>query len=666
MTSRRLHLVVPGALDQATGGYRYDARVVDGLRELGWTVDVHELQGSFPDPGAAAEDRLDRALTGIADGSRVVIDGLALGALPGAVCGHRDRLRILALVHHPLANETGAARSTRERLRRLEREALVACRGVVVTSQHTAREIEGYGVLSEQIRTVPPGTDPAERAPEPDPDAPPRVLCVAAVTPRKGHDVLLRALARLADLKWSCVCVGSLERDPAYARRVQDDVAALGLGARVRFTGERSDGEVEELYRSASVFALASHHEGYGMALTEALARGLPVVTTTAGAIPDTVPVDAGVLVPPGDDRAFASALRSLLAPDPEGRSRREELAAAARRHAARLPDWRDCARAFAQALDELIPDAATKDGDAPSASDLGRAHSSFDVAWLSLREPVDRRSRAGSLLGLLQEAWVEREWRRVLDLGAGTGSNLRHLALHLPGHQAWVLLDRDASLLAAVRPPDPASVPEIGPEFRIRIRTVQGDLATDAAPAVARTDLVTASALLDLTSESWLAALVDACRASGCGAHFSLSYDGVFRWLSQSPDSLQSGDPDDAFVLRAVNAHQLREKGLGPALGPTATRMAERLFREAGYRTWMAPSPWRLGPADQPLVRALVDGWERAATEERPRDADRIQAWAARRRTLAADETLHVGHLDLLALPRTGWGSETGEARVR
>ena len=351
MTLHVLHFVVPGPLAQLTGGYVYDGRMVDGLRALGWQVEVHELPGRFPDADATGREALDSTLASLPDGLRVVVDGLAMGGVPETVAAHARRLRILSLVHHPLSEETGISASEQQRFRESERRALAPCTGVIVSSPFTARVLRDYHVPAERIRVVLPGTEPAPPAAGPAPGEPPVLLCVASVTPRKGHEVLVAALARVRDLPWSCVCVGALDRDPVHADAVLRQVADAGLADRIEFVGERTGDRLDETYHGASIFVLASHYEGYGMALAEALARGLPVVSTTGGAISHTVPADAGLLVEPGDDAAFAEALRTLLAPDGEARA---ELAAAARRHAATLPDWQASVRAFADSVDEL------------------------------------------------------------------------------------------------------------------------------------------------------------------------------------------------------------------------------------------------------------------------------------------------------------------------
>ena len=260
-----------------------------------------------------------------------------------------------------------------------------------------------------------------------------------------------------------------------------------------------------------------------------------------------------------------------------------------------------------------------------------------FDAGWLALRERVDHRSRANDLLPLLRSWWATGARSAVLDLGSGTGSNLRYLAPELPGPQRWTLVDHDDELLARI----------VAPSRDCAVRPLRGDLADAGLAEVANADLVTASALLDLVSEAWLSALADACADARCAALFALTYDGSFAWSA-------GADPYDSVVREAINRHQLRDKGLGPALGPTAARAAEALFRRRGYRTWLRPSPWRLGAGETELARALVDGWATAAAEDRPAEADEVWRWAERRRVVMArgDFTLVVGHQDLLALP--------------
>jgi len=349
-TGTPLHLVVAGPLDQRTGGYLYDARIVRELRAAGRKVVVHSLDGRFPDPDARARASLDETLSAIDEGARVVIDGLAMGGLPEVIERHADRLVLVSLVHHPLADETGLSPSDRDRFEASERRALAAVAGVVVTSPFTATRLGHFGVAPHRARVVRPGTEPARMSAGPPEGTPPCLVCVGTLTPRKGQDLLVEALAGISDLPWHCVVAGSPDRDPDFAAAILDAVRRHGLQDRIDFKGELDHAALDAVYQAASVFVLPSHYEGYGMALTEALARGLPVVSTTGGAIPGTVPEDASILVPPGDVTGLRSALRRVLCDDEV----RGEMTLAARRHAPTLPRWSHQAERFADMIEEL------------------------------------------------------------------------------------------------------------------------------------------------------------------------------------------------------------------------------------------------------------------------------------------------------------------------
>ncbi len=330
-----VQFLIPGDPETRTGGYLYDRRIMAGLADRGWRVDLQCLDASFPQPTPAALAAADALLAALPDGALAVIDGLALGAMPAVAAAHRDRLRLVALVHHPLALETGLDEVRRQILFASEREALRQVRRIIVTSPNTVRELAAYEVAAERCAVVLPGTDPAPLA-QGSQQAPWRLLCAASLTPRKGHAVLFRALARLEHLPWRLECAGSPALDPATAAQLQALITTLGLSGRIELRGELSAEQLAACYQRADVFVLPSWYEGYGMVLAEALAHGLPIVSTTAGAIPDTVPASAGLLVPPGDEAALADALARVLT-EPGLRQRLVEGAQAARQH---LPDW--------------------------------------------------------------------------------------------------------------------------------------------------------------------------------------------------------------------------------------------------------------------------------------------------------------------------------------
>jgi glycosyltransferase involved in cell wall biosynthesis len=344
-----LHLVAPGDLATPTGGYVYDRRMAAGLRGLGWRVDVVRLDESFPAPTAAALADAAARMQAIDDGALVLIDGLALGAMPDIVRAERRRLRLLGLVHHPLALETGLAPARAAALRRSETAALAAMRRVIVTSPATARELAPFGVPAAAVDVVLPGTDPAPLA-RGSTGGTLQLLCVAAVTPRKGHRLLIEALAGLSGPDWRLTCIGSLDRDPPTVSALRRQITALGLGDRVRLAGAVDDAALAAAYDAADLFVLPSLYEGYGMAFAEALARGLPVLGCRAGAVPDTVPADAGLLVEPGSAAALEQALARLLLDT----ALRNRLAAGARRARSALPDWDAGCRRLAAVLERV------------------------------------------------------------------------------------------------------------------------------------------------------------------------------------------------------------------------------------------------------------------------------------------------------------------------
>jgi glycosyltransferase involved in cell wall biosynthesis len=347
---KRLAFAVPGDLRTPTGGYTYDRRMIAELQQLGWQVDLIGLGDGFPKPSAAQKAFAGEQLLAAPEGCPVLVDGLALGVLPEAAGEVRKRCPLVALVHHPLAYETGVSPEQAQALWESETAALAAAAHVIATSPATARLLqEEYDVPPELITIAPPGTDPAEPAAG-SRDGTLRMISVGAIVPRKGFDILVAALAKLPDLPWHLTIVGDRSRDPPTAARLDADIAALGLRDRITVLDAQPADRLAELYAGADLFVLASHFEGFGMVFAEAIARGLPVVGTTGGAIPDTVPPNAGVLVEPGDVRALARTLELLIRNPDE----RRWLAQGARETAKTLPTWPDTARLFAAAIEAV------------------------------------------------------------------------------------------------------------------------------------------------------------------------------------------------------------------------------------------------------------------------------------------------------------------------
>lgn len=340
-------IVFPGDPATRTGGFIYDRTICDRLAGRGWQVDRLVLPEGWPAATPEMTAAAEAALAGLPDGRLTVVDGLAAGVLDAELARHAGRLRLVCLVHHPLAEETGLRPAERERLAASERAALAQMRRVLTTSQVTADSLAAhYGVEPERLAVVAPGVEAAALAEGSD-DGTVHLLCVATLTPRKGHVVLLEALAGLTDRPWRLSLAGSADRAPDYAEALHAQAEALGLTERVAFLGEVGEAELATLYHAADLLVLPSFHEGFGMVVVEAVARGVPVLASGAGALVEALPPGAGRLVAPGDILAWRTNLAALL-DDPR---RLAELADGARRARPDLWTWDQAADAFAAEL---------------------------------------------------------------------------------------------------------------------------------------------------------------------------------------------------------------------------------------------------------------------------------------------------------------------------
>ena len=342
----RFHFASPGPLDQPTGGYRYDRRILDQVRGKGADVVVHELPGRFPGPEETARSAAAQVWDALGPDDRLVIDGLALPAFERPITHRSGGPRLIVLVHHPLYLETGRTAEEADRLRRCETALLRAADRIIATSPATRSEIAALGIDAATVRVVVPGTDRANAAAG-STDGSLSLLCVAALIPRKGHMLLLSALSALQHLRWHLDCVGPADRDPAHGRAVRDAIDEAGMTDRVTLCGTLSDAALAKRYGAADLFVLASRYEGYGMAYAEALAHGLPIVASGGGAVRDTVPPTAGLVVPAGDRLCLTAALAAIMG-DPRLRHR---LCAGARRAGRSLPDWDGQADRFLTAV---------------------------------------------------------------------------------------------------------------------------------------------------------------------------------------------------------------------------------------------------------------------------------------------------------------------------
>ena len=329
--TRTLDFVVPDGIDdplRPSGGNVYDRRVCDVLAGSGWSVREHPVR---------SRAALATALGALPDSALVLVDGLVVVGAAEAVEPEAGRLRLVVLLHMPV-----------------EEPAVLAAAAAVVTTSRWTRDwlVDTYALPVGRVHVAEPGTDAADLAP--GTAAGGELLCVGAVTAGKGQDVLIAALATIADLPWRCVCVGALDLEPGFVKELRGRVTEHGLVDRVCFTGALGGWDLDAAYAGGDLLVSASRAEAYGMVVTEALARGLPVVATDIGGVSEalgrTERGRPGLLVPPDDASALAAGLRLWLADS----DRRDRLRSAARVRRPTLPGWRDAAHRLACVLADI------------------------------------------------------------------------------------------------------------------------------------------------------------------------------------------------------------------------------------------------------------------------------------------------------------------------
>ncbi|SOB75123.1 Glycosyltransferase involved in cell wall bisynthesis [Marinobacter sp. LV10R510-11A] len=637
-----LHFIVPGDPNQNTGGYRYVRKLIEALNQAGATAEVTGLPGRFPKPDGIATHGMDSLLSQFADGSWVILDGLAMSAMPSTLEKHAQRLRLVALIHHPLADETGLSLSEQDWFFEREEKALRIVRDVFTTSAFTASRLADYGVDAGRIQTAEPGVEsPAGNALASDTEIfgkkheaqaskAPKILCVAHLSPRKAQGHLVDALAGLKGLEWHCTLAGSCERDPVYANGVRQQVQESGLGGRIDFAEEVEEQQLASLYREADLFVLPSLYEGYGMVIDEALAARLPVISSDGGALKHTGNRPGVLLYRAGDTDALQASLRTWLG-DSAALEHARELAAAESRN---IRSWADTASLFLQGLGYF---------------DQRHRATFFADEWLQAREAADHCARSVELTQRLEQ-WAGDTLKsnhqnpvRIVDIGTGRGSNVAYLAPAFSLPQEWLLVDQDNDLLAAAaRKAHQLNVSFKTLQRRLMPEDFQGFLPQD-------TSVVTASALIDLVSEAWLAALVAEVISKQAAILVVLSYTGRF--------TLSPAHKDDALLRELVNQHQHGDKGTGAALGPEAAAVLADQLRMKGYEVQVVETPWQLDSKDAQLATMLMAGWVTAAKQQSPgaEDAsDRLDAWFAARKQqqVAGELEITVHHQDVLGLP--------------
>ena len=347
----RVRVVVPEGFDdpgQPTGGNIYDRRVCAGLAAAGWEVLVATVAAAWPVPGSGARADLARIVSAIPDGETVLIDGLIASPAAAQLLPHIGRIRMTVLLHMPLAtavdtHHDASAESS-------ERAVLRAAAGVVVTSEWTCRQVlTRYEIPARRVHVARPGVD---RVAAPAQPVHGRLICVGVLSQHKGQDLLVEALAELADRDWHCVLAGSLDRDPDFVEQLRTRITRLGYDRRVRLSGVLTGAELSHAYTTADLLVAPSRSETYGMTVTEALAHGLPVIATAVGGLPEAFGSAAGgtgpgQLIPPGDPVALAAALGDWLGDE----GHRHRLRAAVRQRQPTLCGWEQTTQEVADAL---------------------------------------------------------------------------------------------------------------------------------------------------------------------------------------------------------------------------------------------------------------------------------------------------------------------------
>jgi glycosyltransferase involved in cell wall biosynthesis len=349
----RVHVVVPEGFDnpgQPTGGNLYDQRVCAGLAEAGWEVLVVTVAAAWPIPSSGARADLARIVSAIPDGDTVLIDGLIASPTAAQLLPHAGRIRMTVLLHMPLATALDTHHDASAE--RSERVVLRAAAGVVVTSEWTRRQVlTRYAIPACRVHVARPGVD---RVAVPARPVHGHLICVGVLGPQKGQDLLVEALADLADRDWHCVLAGSLDRDPGFVEQLQTRITRLGYDHRVRLSGVLTGAALSHAYTTADLLVAPSRSETYGMTVTEALAHGLPVIAAAVGGLPEALGSTAdgirpGQLIPPGDPVALAAALADWLGDE----RHRDRLRAAARQRQSTLRGWEQTTREIANALKE-------------------------------------------------------------------------------------------------------------------------------------------------------------------------------------------------------------------------------------------------------------------------------------------------------------------------
>ena len=345
-----IQFIIPGSIDQPTGGYRYDRAIVEGLRKIGHAVSIINLFGDFPLPDEATKQRALEKVAALPKADIVVVDGLAGGSFPTLLEALSKRGKMVALIHHPLCLENGLDETVQSNLRRLEGEGLAHVDGVIAVSSDTALSLSRlFEFDQDKIKIVSPAVKPSVLASGSGSDVT-NLLSVGSAIVRKGHDTLIEALSGLKELSWKLEIVGPTHFDETYYSKLEAQIVDYGLRDRISFRGILDEDELELAYQQSDLFVLASRHEGYGMVFAEAITRGIPVIALHVGAVPQTVPQGCGILVEPDNVEALREALHRAIIDD-DVKQLLKDNAIASRNV---FPSWDEAASRFSNCLKEF------------------------------------------------------------------------------------------------------------------------------------------------------------------------------------------------------------------------------------------------------------------------------------------------------------------------
>ena len=342
--------VIPGDINLPTGGYRYDREIINAWQKSGIEVSLASIEGNYPFPSETDKKTALQDIIKFPKADIAVVDGLLGGTSPEFMQALSKTLLIVALIHHPLCLENGLSIKNAESLEASERAGLKFTSGVITTSPATTLTVSNlFEYNRNKIHTVLPGVERGQISTG-SKSSTVNLLCVGSIIERKGHKDLLLALSELSDYNWHLDCIGSTDFDPKLFIELKQILKTKALETKVTFHGTVSEETITNAYIKADVFVLPSLFEGYGMAYAEAIAHGLPVIGTTAGAIPDTVPETCGILVEPSNIKALHQALEKIIL----DKALRNQYQKAAIKAEPSFPTWQSSANAFLKILKEI------------------------------------------------------------------------------------------------------------------------------------------------------------------------------------------------------------------------------------------------------------------------------------------------------------------------